>query len=91
MDFSLPAEVETFRAEVRAFLAEHVTDEVIERAHTTGTIHDAELHKQMAAEGWVSAGWPAEYGGQGRSPLEMNALTEEMYLSGAPVDGLGVA
>ncbi len=28
---------------------------------------------------------------QGRSPLEMNALTEEMYLSGAPVDGLGIA
>ncbi len=91
MDFSLPPEVDRFRAEVRAFLAEHVTDEVIERAHSTGTIHDRELHRKMAAEGWLSAGWPAEYGGQGRSPLEMNALTEEMYLSGAPVDGLGVA
>jgi hypothetical protein len=91
MDFSLPTEVEAFRAEVRAFLAEHVTDEVVETAHRTGTVHDWGLHRSMAAEGWLSAGWPAEYGGQGRSPLEMNALTEEMYLAGAPVDGLGVA
>lgn len=90
-DFRLGTEVEAFRAEVRTFLAEHVTDEVIETAHRTGTIHDWGLHRKMADAGWISAGWPAEFGGQGRSPLEMNALTEEMYLSGAPVDGLGVA
>ncbi|MEO9165234.1 MAG: acyl-CoA dehydrogenase, partial [Aquihabitans sp.] len=90
-DFRLGPDVESFRTEVRAFLAEHVTEEVIETAYTTGTIHDSGLHQKMAAAGWISAGWPAEFGGQGRSPLEMNALTEEMYLSGAPVDGLGVA
>jgi alkylation response protein AidB-like acyl-CoA dehydrogenase len=91
MDFSLPPEVESFRTEVRTFLAEHVTDDVIEQAHTTGTMHNWDLHRDMAAQGWLSAGWPTEYGGQGRSPLEMNALTEEMYLSGAPVDGLGIS
>jgi alkylation response protein AidB-like acyl-CoA dehydrogenase len=90
-DFRLGPEVEAFRAEVRAFLAEHVTEEVIETAHHTGTIHDWGLHTKMAEAGWISAGWPAEFGGQGRSPLEMNSLSEEMYLSGAPVDGLGVA
>jgi alkylation response protein AidB-like acyl-CoA dehydrogenase len=90
-DFGLGADVEAFRTEVRAFLATHVTDEVIETAHRTGTMHDHDLHQAMAEAGWISAGWPAEFGGGGRSPLEMNALTEEMYLSGAPVDGLGVA
>ncbi|QXC62961.1 acyl-CoA dehydrogenase family protein [Aquihabitans sp. G128] len=90
-DFRLGAEVLDFRREVREFLGRHVTPEVIERAHHTGTIHDNGLHAVMAEAGWISAGWPAEFGGQGRSPLEMNALTEEMYLSGAPVDGLGVA
>lgn len=90
-DFRLGPEVAAFRDEVRSFLADHVTDEVIERAHDTGTIHDWGLHRAMADAGWISAGWPEEFGGQGRSPLEMNALTEEMYLSGAPVDGLGVA
>lgn len=90
-DFRLDAAVASFRDEVRGFLATHVTDEVIETAHHTGTIHDWGLHRAMADQGWLSAGWPAEFGGQGRSPLEMNSLTEEMYLSGAPVDGLGVA
>ncbi len=90
-DFRLGPDVLGLRGEVRTFLADHVTDEVIETAHRTGTIHDHGLHRAMAEAGWISAGWPAEFGGQGRSPLEMNALTEEMYLSGAPVDGLGVA
>jgi alkylation response protein AidB-like acyl-CoA dehydrogenase len=90
-DFRLGSDVEQFRTEVRAFLAEHVTDQVIEDAHHSGTIHDWGLHKKMADAGWISAGWPSEFGGQGRSPLEMNSLSEEMYFSGAPVDGLGVA
>ena len=90
-NFRLGEAESRFRGEVREFLAHHVTAEIIEEAHTTGTIHDAGLHEVMADAGWISAGWPSEFGGQGRSPLEMNALTEEMYLSGAPVDGLGVA
>ncbi|MCB0962614.1 MAG: acyl-CoA dehydrogenase [Acidimicrobiales bacterium] len=90
-DFRLGPDTAAFRDEVRAFLAEHVTNEVIETAHETGTIHDRGLHETMAEAGWISAGWPSEFGGQGRSPLEMNSLTEEMYFSGAPVDGLGVA
>jgi alkylation response protein AidB-like acyl-CoA dehydrogenase len=90
-DFRLDPAVQSFRDEIRAFLTEHVTEQVIEDAHHTGTIHDWGLHKKMADAGWISAGWPAEFGGQGRSPLEMNSLSEEMYFSGAPVDGLGVA
>jgi alkylation response protein AidB-like acyl-CoA dehydrogenase len=90
-DFRLDPAVQSFRDEVRAFLAEHVTDQVIEDAHRSGTIHDWGLHRKMADAGWISAGWPSEFGGQGRSPLEMNSLSEEMYFSGAPVDGLGVA
>ncbi|MCU1372686.1 MAG: acyl-CoA dehydrogenase protein [Ilumatobacteraceae bacterium] len=90
-DFRLDPAVQTFRDEIRAFLTEHVTEQVIEDAHRTGTIHDWGLHEKMADAGWISAGWPSEFGGQGRSPLEMNSLSEEMYFSGAPVDGLGVA
>lgn len=90
-DFRLGAAVEAFRDEIHTFLADQVTGDVIERAHETGTIHDWGLHRAMAAEGLISAGWPKEFGGGGRSPLEMNVLSEEMYLAGAPVDGMGVA
>ena len=31
--------------------AEHVTDEVIEQAHRTGTVHNWDLHRAMASAG----------------------------------------
>jgi alkylation response protein AidB-like acyl-CoA dehydrogenase len=91
LDFGLGADTEAFRAEVRAFVDEHVTDEVRERARTTGTMHDWGLHRALAERGYLSAGWPTEVGGQGRSPLEVTALQQELFAAGAPVDGMGIA
>jgi alkylation response protein AidB-like acyl-CoA dehydrogenase len=88
VDFRLGPKSDAFRAEVQAFLAAHVTAETVERAHRTGTYHDWDLHRALAAKGWLAASWPLEDGGQGRDPLEMTALTEEMALCGAPTDGM---
>ena len=82
---------EAFRAEVRSFLDEHLTDDIVERAHETGTMHDHGLHHAIAARGYLAAGWPEEVGGQGRSAVEMTALMQELYGSGAPVDSMGIA
>jgi alkylation response protein AidB-like acyl-CoA dehydrogenase len=90
-DFSLGDDVEALRAEVRSFIAEHLTEEVRERARTTGTMHDWDLHRALAERGYLSAGWPVEAGGQGRSALETTALQQELYAAGAPVDGMGIA
>lgn len=79
-----------FRKEVRAFLAEHVTDEVRRRVEDTGTSHDWDLHRAMAARRWIAAAWPEEYGGLGWGPTEMNVLEEELFLAGAPRDGMSV-
>ncbi|HEX2382236.1 MAG TPA: acyl-CoA dehydrogenase [Acidimicrobiales bacterium] len=91
LDRRLDPETEEFRTEVRSFLDEHLTDEIIERAHATGTMHDAALHKAIASRGYLAAGWPKEVGGHGRSPVEMTALMQELYSSGAPVDSMGIA
>src|SRR5205085_12213633 len=40
IDFGAPRHTAAFREEVRSFLADHVTPEVQERVHTTGTVHD---------------------------------------------------
>ena len=82
---------EAFRTEVREFLAAHLTDEIVERAHRTGTMHDAGLHRAIAERGYLAAGWPVEVGGQGRSAVEMTTLMQELYASGAPVDSMGIA
>lgn len=88
MDFGIDEQVERFRAEVRDFLAEHVTDELLERVHRTGTVHDWGFHRALAERGWIGAAWPAEEGGQERDPFEMEVLYEECVRAGAPLDGL---
>jgi len=89
IDFDLGPEAEAFRAEVVAFLDEHMTREVHDRVLATGTYHDWDLHRALGEKGWIAASWPAEYGGQDRNPLELMAMREEMKKVHAPVDGLG--
>ncbi|RAY16922.1 acyl-CoA dehydrogenase [Actinomadura craniellae] len=90
MDFGLGAESEAFRAEVAAFLDEHLTPRVRERVRRSGSMHDWPLHRALAERGWLAAGWPKEYGGQGRSPLELMAMREELKKRHAPTEGMGM-
>jgi alkylation response protein AidB-like acyl-CoA dehydrogenase len=90
MDFSFPPEVEAFRAEVKAFLAEHLTEEMIEATHD-GTVHAPALHAAMAERGWLAGPVPEELGGGGRSALESVVLNEELQLARAPIDAMAVS
>src|SRR5450756_1510287 len=56
-----------FRAEVREVLAGACSDEVIQRAYRTGTVHDWDFHHAAAAQGWLTAGWGPEWGDPERS------------------------
>jgi alkylation response protein AidB-like acyl-CoA dehydrogenase len=89
MDFRLGEKSDAFRDEVRAFLREHVPDDMTDRAHDTGTNHDWRVHRALGEQGWIAASWPVEYGGQGRDPFEMTAMRDELRLAGVPTDGLG--
>jgi len=91
MDFRLAPETERFRAEVRRFVAEHLTPDVLERAHATGTMHDWGFHRALCARGYLAAGWPTEVGGLGRDAIEQTLLMQELYAAGAPIDGLNIA
>ena len=53
MDFSLDERAEAFRAEVRDFLREHLTDDVRARVAASGTYHDSEFHQAVAGKGWI--------------------------------------
>jgi hypothetical protein len=88
VNFHLGESSDVFRAEVRAFLREHLSPETIERVHETGTVHDWAFHRALGAKGWIGASWPKELGGQERDPFEMIAFFEEAALAGAPLDGL---
>jgi hypothetical protein len=91
MDFRLEHETEAFRTEVRAFIAQHLSAEVVERAHVTGTMHDWDFHRALCARGYLASGWPVEVGGLGRSAIDQTVLMQELYAAGAPIDGLNIA
>ncbi len=44
----------------------------------------------MGADGWLGIGWPAEYGGQGRTPLEQFIFWDETYRARAPLPVIAV-
>lgn len=89
MDFTLGERSDIFREEARAFLAEAFTPEVKETMHETGVHHNWDFHKALVEKGWLAPGWPVEYGGQGRDPMEMLAFSEEFQRAGAPTYGVG--
>lgn len=90
VDFSYPAEVEQFRTELREWLSENLTDELVAARRPTGR-NDAAFEKlrvwnaTMADAGWAAVSWPREYGGRGASVLEQLVYTEETTRARAPV------
>lgn len=88
MDFRLGPKAEEVKREIRAFLAEHFSEEDRKEAARDGGGHNWDLYKKLAANGWVSAGWPEEMGGGGRDPYEILTLYWELCKAGFPWIGL---
>lgn len=75
-----------FRAEVRAWMAEHLTGKFAPLKHATGLGspgYDAELAKaweqELAQGGWTGLGWPTELGGRNLS-LALQVIFHEEYV-----------
>lgn len=90
MDFSYPAEVEQFRAELRDWLSANLTHELIAARRPSGR-DDAAFeilrawNRTMADAGWAAVSWPCEYGGRGATVLEQLVYTEETTRARAPL------
>ncbi|MFD0031375.1 acyl-CoA dehydrogenase family protein [Streptomyces sp. NPDC055059] len=83
--------VEEFRAEIRAWLADHLVGEFAELRGRGGPGREHEAfegrlawERHMAAHGWTCVGWPVEHGGRGASLDEQIAFHEEYALADAP-------
>ena len=90
MDFSYPAEVEQFRAELREWLSANLTDALVAARRPAGR-DDATFemlrtwNHTMADAGWAAVSWPREYGGRGATVLEQLVYTEETTRARAPL------
>ena len=78
-------------AEHRAFAAEwadrNIDPSWPDEQYRTGKYHTKPLHEKLAADGWLGAGWPEEYGGTGNDPGRARAIVEEVQSRGLHMDG----
>ncbi|MEL6364204.1 MAG: acyl-CoA dehydrogenase family protein [Pseudomonadota bacterium] len=98
------ADLDTFRAETRAWLEANCPEEMRDPLQGEGDIcwggrkweftSDAQKVwlERMAAKGWTVPEWPAEYGGGGLSKEEAKVLKAEMKRIGArsPLESFGI-
>ena len=73
MDFDLPAEAETYRDEVRAFVREHAPEGRFPPDWT----------QRLAEAGYVAPHWPKPYGVDA-GPIQQLVIDEELRAAGAP-------
>ena len=88
MDLSYPAEAESFRAEVRAVLAQELPPGWAGIGAIAGR-QDAERfaarwRQVLYRRGLLGITWPPEHGGRGLSRLHQVVLMEELARAGAP-------
>ena len=83
---------QALRQELRDYYAQLLTPEVQEDLHHSHGVGPAmrKVVRQMGEDGWLGIGWPKEYGGQGRTPLEQFIFFDESMRSGAPVPMLTI-
>jgi alkylation response protein AidB-like acyl-CoA dehydrogenase len=87
MRLELTPDQQALRKEVRDYFAAMMTPEVEEemaRGEMGGPLSQR-LARRMGADGWLGIGWPEEYGGQNRSPVEQLIFFDEASRAGAPV------
>jgi 3-oxocholest-4-en-26-oyl-CoA dehydrogenase alpha subunit len=91
MHLAYTDEQEGLRRELRAYYAELLDAETLDAlaGDLTGPTMRS-IVKRMAGDGWLGIGWPTEYGGQGRGPMEQFIFFDESMRSGAPVPMLTI-
>jgi alkylation response protein AidB-like acyl-CoA dehydrogenase len=98
MDFTYPPEAEAFRAEFRAWLDEHLTEE-FRGLRFWGEPDEHQLDRArrwnhlLADAGYAAISWPARFGGRDASVMEQVVFAEECTAAGAagPINVIGIS
>ncbi|RNM14579.1 acyl-CoA dehydrogenase family protein [Nocardioides pocheonensis] len=91
MDLTDAPEDRAFRAEVRAWLEDHLVGDFAALKGLGGSGKDLEAHderlewdRHLARHGWTCIGWPVEHGGRGLSLSQQVIFHEEYARANAP-------
>jgi 3-oxocholest-4-en-26-oyl-CoA dehydrogenase alpha subunit len=93
VDFStveLTEEQQAFRDEVRAWLDEHLTEEVQARRRAAEVNYDEEFYLALGAKGWLEPRWRKEDGGAELDDVRARILGAELLAREAPIGPIGL-
>jgi alkylation response protein AidB-like acyl-CoA dehydrogenase len=79
---ALTAEQQDLKDELRAYFARLV--EVVEAEGDDQSTYLRYI-RQMGTDGWLGLGWPEEFGGRGRGPIDQMVFVEESHWAGVPL------
>jgi 3-oxocholest-4-en-26-oyl-CoA dehydrogenase alpha subunit len=88
MEFGWAPEQQAFREQVHGFIAREWTEGALQREETR-TQRSIEYQRALAAHGWLTMAWPAEYGGGDATYWEQMIFAEESSFANAPTGGQG--
>jgi alkylation response protein AidB-like acyl-CoA dehydrogenase len=89
MHIEFTPEQKALRQEIRRYYQELFTPELrrawdAEHEQAGGPVF-REIVRRLGTDGWLGIGWPVEYGGQGRTPIEQFIFWDETYKARAPL------
>ena len=82
MHLALTAAQQELKDELRAYFARLVEEEEQTADPQSSYTH---LIRRMGQDGWLGLGWPVEFGGQGRGPIDQMIFVEESHWAGVPL------
>jgi len=82
MYLALTPPQQELQEELRAYFIDLVDE--VERAPDTSAPYPRYI-RRMGQDGWLGLGWPLEYGGQGRGPIDQMIFVEESHWAGVPL------
>jgi alkylation response protein AidB-like acyl-CoA dehydrogenase len=92
MYVDLDSEQKALREQLRDYFAELISDEVREelRGSEGGGPEYTRVLRQLGQDAWLGIGWPEEYGGKNRTPIEQYIFAEEIQRAGFPLPFLSI-
>ncbi len=91
MQLALTPEQEELKDELRAYFV-RLVDEVEGTDGNEATATDSDdsspykrYIRRMGQDGWLGLGWPVEYGGKARGPIDQMIFVEESHWAGVPL------
>ncbi len=87
MHINLTTTQQELKDELSAYFGALMTDERREsiKGGEAGGEGFRSLVRQIGTDGWLGVGWPKEYGGHGRTPLEQYIFFDEANRAGVPL------